>query len=190
MHTELEHFLATHERSSSESASWWGGQIALTIDSYITPDPPPDKLVTSARCVIIADSHILVMSNPAGEHILPGGRREPGEPLEQALVREVLEETGLVIPPGPQIAVLHCHHETPRPMIYPYPYPDFLNVIHLVRLPAVQAISVADTYELEGMFVPFDTLLEPRLPAHQWHLLNHIVRSALEQENQQLTQAT
>jgi ADP-ribose pyrophosphatase YjhB (NUDIX family) len=190
MHTELEHFLATHECNSSESASWRGGQIELTINSYLTADPPPDLFVTSSRCVIVADNHVLVMTNPAGEHILPGGRRGPGEPLERALAREVHEETGLTIPAGPQIAVFHYHHKTPRPVIYPYPYPDFLNVIHVVRLAETQVISVADTYELEGVFVPIDSILETRLPANQWHLLNHIVTATPDQERPQLTEAT
>lgn len=35
-----------------------------------------------------------------GQWSLPGGRVEPGESLDAAVVREVFEETGLVVTPG------------------------------------------------------------------------------------------
>ncbi len=37
----------------------------------------------------------------AGSWSLPGGRVEPGESDAQALVREIREETGLIVRPGP-----------------------------------------------------------------------------------------
>jgi 8-oxo-dGTP diphosphatase len=39
----------------------------------------------------------------AGLWSLPGGRVEPGESDEEALVREMLEETGLSVEPGPLV---------------------------------------------------------------------------------------
>jgi len=39
----------------------------------------------------------------AGLWSLPGGRVEPGESDEEALVREMLEETGLLVEPGPLV---------------------------------------------------------------------------------------
>lgn len=39
----------------------------------------------------------------AGLWSIPGGRIEPGETEAEALVREVLEETGLAVEPGPLI---------------------------------------------------------------------------------------
>jgi 8-oxo-dGTP diphosphatase len=42
----------------------------------------------------------------AGRWSLPGGRVEPGETDAQALAREMLEETGLVVTPGPLIGAV------------------------------------------------------------------------------------
>ena len=42
----------------------------------------------------------------AGRWSLPGGRIEPGESDAQALVREMLEETGLTIEPGPLVGAV------------------------------------------------------------------------------------
>jgi ADP-ribose pyrophosphatase YjhB (NUDIX family) len=42
----------------------------------------------------------------AGRWSLPGGRIEPGESDAQALVREMREETGLTVEPGPLIGAV------------------------------------------------------------------------------------
>lgn len=174
MHTELTAFLDSHEALTTESASWSGGQILLSVTSYVTDDGPPDELVTSARCVITAGECVLVMTNPGGDHILPGGRRESGERVTETLIREVHEETGLVISGASQLAVLHFHHETPKPAIYPYPYPDFLNLVYSVHLDRIPKVIVADTYELQGEFVPIALLSADRIPEIQWGLLQRL----------------
>ena len=42
----------------------------------------------------------------AGRWSLPGGRVEPGESDAQALVREMREETGLIVQPGPLVGAV------------------------------------------------------------------------------------
>jgi len=56
---------------------------------------------TAGRLLLIKRGH----EPEAGRWSLPGGRIEPGESDEQALVREVREETGLEVAPGRLVGV-------------------------------------------------------------------------------------
>src|SRR3954471_15177305 len=64
--------------------------VRLRLTSYVTDIPPPTEHVRSVRCVAFHEDSVLALRDPVGAHVLPGGRREPGETLE----REMLDETG------------------------------------------------------------------------------------------------
>ena len=51
----------------------------------------------SVKGVVTAGDHVLLLFNPRHEWELPGGRLDPGETPEECVVREVEEETGLVV---------------------------------------------------------------------------------------------
>jgi len=55
------------------------------------------RLPVSAKAVLFRDGAVLLGRNDRGEWELPGGRVEPHEQPEAAVVREVAEETGLVV---------------------------------------------------------------------------------------------
>lgn len=160
----------------NDHASWRGGQIELDVELYFTDRPPPAALTSSGRCIVLTGSQVLVMSNPGGEHILPGGRMHPGEALVDATIREVAEETGLAIADPVQVGVLVFHHRTPRPEVYRYPYPIFLNAVFVANAQEPQRLVVNDTYELDGQFVDTDLALA-RIPAYQRVLLRESVRA-------------
>ena len=54
----------------------------------------------SVKGVLIHDGRVLLLLNERDEWDLPGGRPDPGEDHRTALVREVLEETGLAVEVG------------------------------------------------------------------------------------------
>ncbi|MEW9553467.1 NUDIX hydrolase [Nonomuraea sp. NPDC050783] len=75
----------------------------------------------SGRILLIKRGH------PPGEGLwsIPGGRLEPGESDEAALRREVLEETGLRVEPGPLAGIV----ERPGPGGATYVIRDYLATV-------------------------------------------------------------
>lgn len=70
----------------------------------------PDRPIVGAAAVVIEDDRVVLVRRgrpPAyGEWSLPGGAVEPGETLEEAVVREVEEEIGLNVEVVELVAVL------------------------------------------------------------------------------------
>lgn len=74
------------------------------------------KLMHVAVAVIVRDGRILIARRP--EHVhqgglleFPGGKVEPGETVQQALVREIAEETGLGVPAESLEPVIGIRHD-------------------------------------------------------------------------------
>ena len=69
----------------------------------------PDRPYVGVGAVIVQDGKVLIVKRKydplAGRWSLPGGGVELGETLEDSIVREMLEETGLEIEVGPVIEV-------------------------------------------------------------------------------------
>ena len=69
----------------------------------------PQRPIVGVGGVIVTDGNVVLIRRRyeplKGHWSLPGGTVEVGETLEAALVREMLEETGLVVDVGPVIEV-------------------------------------------------------------------------------------
>jgi 8-oxo-dGTP pyrophosphatase MutT (NUDIX family) len=162
-------FLAKYTPSTAEMVHW--DDLRLRVTSYLTTETPPLHFVTSVRAIVLNGSSVILVHAPDGTHILPGGRREEGEALIDTLMREVLEETGWTIDQLQVLGFKHYHHLTPMPLDYPYPYPDFVQVVY--RAYAQQHLPEArelDGYEIETKFIAAaEALRLPLMPSdHMW----------------------
>ena len=88
-----------------------------------------------------------MLTNVDGRHYLPGGRVEPGETCLDALAREIEEECGLQIVESERIGFIHFKHLSSRPANYPYPYPDMIHLVYLVRASGEVRSGDTDGYE-------------------------------------------
>ena len=72
--------------------------------------PYPERPVVGVGAVVLDGDRVLLVKRGnaplKGHWSLPGGAVEIGETLEQAVAREVLEETGIAIDVGPIVEVL------------------------------------------------------------------------------------
>ncbi len=178
MDAMLEVFLAGRTPFTFETATW--GTLDLEIRYYASDKLPPDHLVTSVRAVVLASEHVLVIRDPTGdEHIVPGGRRRTGESLEDTVRREVLEETCWTVADLSILAVGHFHITSAVPEDYPYPNPDFLQLVYLTTaLEFHDERSIEDGWVAGCEMLPVDSLHERRISKPQQLLLAHAVSRA------------
>jgi 8-oxo-dGTP pyrophosphatase MutT (NUDIX family) len=72
----------------------WGEDIAWEF--YVSNEMPPIDLCTSVMCVAMIGPNEFVLTHNHRGWELPGGHIEPGESVEGALLRELMEETGFI----------------------------------------------------------------------------------------------
>jgi ADP-ribose pyrophosphatase YjhB (NUDIX family) len=126
--TDISQIVTPLALQADEQAEW--SPARLRVRTYLTTTLPPLDLVSSVRALVLQGDQILVVRDPISVHILPGGRREPGETFMQTLEREVLKETGWTIQSPRLIGLAHFQHLTPKHVAYRYPYPDFLHLVY------------------------------------------------------------
>lgn len=106
-------------------------QGRLRARGYTAAIPAPDIMVSAVRAVVFKGRRVVVVSEADGvSHVMPGGRREPGEGLETTVRRELLEECGWHVGALRPFAFLHFQHPGPKP---PPDWCDFVNVIYLTE---------------------------------------------------------
>lgn len=93
--------------------------MTTTADSVESNSPPIDVPRVAVGAVVLDESvpgekRILLVRRArppmAGQWSLPGGRLEFGERIDEAVRREVFEESGLVVQVGPLVEVVEAIH--------------------------------------------------------------------------------
>ena len=160
MDRALQAFLQGRTPLTEERVVWSGGgrELVQTRGAYALEAETalPLGLVTSVRAVLTRGRDIMVVRDPGGEHIVPGGRIDDGEELLEALKRELMEETGWSVRGTPtRLGLFHYHIHSPKPERYPYPYPDFLQILYRAKADShIPEAMEADGYELGAAFRP------------------------------------
>jgi hypothetical protein len=72
----------------------------------------------------------------------------------------VLEETGWALGSLARLAVVHYRHLGPRPAGYPFPYPDFAQIVFLAEAVTFHPDArLPDAWVAESGFRPWDAAL-------------------------------
>lgn len=150
-----------------EETQIWPPLGTMRIRCYLTDKMPPVRYVSSARAVVINGDRVLLVQDRDGVHIIPGGKLEPGESPEEAMRREVIEETGWSLVFCTPIGVLHFTHV--RPMSEGQgTQPDFLQVVY-AGIPGKYhpELREIDGYEIGAEFVSIDQVRQMTLGTGQ-----------------------
>ena len=99
----------------ADSAADHRAAIAARLSGYVrVPISRPGLRASVAVCVLLRDGvpGLLItrratgLRRHSGQWALPGGSREPGESVEETALRELREETGVVVAPDEVLGVL------------------------------------------------------------------------------------
>jgi ADP-ribose pyrophosphatase YjhB (NUDIX family) len=124
--------LAAHTPFADREIEW--PQIRLRLRGYAVGLDVPDIMISSVRAVVFRGSRVVVVHDPNGIHITPGGRREPGETVEETCRRELLEECGWRVGELRPLAIWHFQHLNDEPPPdFPFEWCDFANLIYLAE---------------------------------------------------------
>jgi 8-oxo-dGTP diphosphatase len=167
MDDDLAAYLAPLTAFAEERHTWPTGPMRLRC--YLTERPPPLRYVTSARGIVIDGDRVLAFEDPNNDkNLMPGGRLEPNETPEDALRRELLEETGWSLAAFRPIGLLHFHHLKRPPDGWPYPHPDFLQIVYAgVPDEYRPEMKEPDFHVIGSEFLPIDEARQLDLDAGQ-----------------------
>jgi 8-oxo-dGTP diphosphatase len=127
------------------------------------------RLILVAACALIdPDGRVLIAQRPAGKSMaglweFPGGKAEPGERLEQCLIRELREELGIAV-----------QEECLAPLTFAsHSYPDFYLPMPLYVCRRWQGFVEAREHQVLKWVRPHDLRNYPMPPADE-PLISHL----------------
>ncbi|MFC5261607.1 NUDIX domain-containing protein [Kribbella qitaiheensis] len=157
-------------------AFWeWGD-----LDVRFTTEQPPDELVSNVHVVSRTEGGVVVCANDLGWRFLPGGTREPDEPVHETARRELLEEAGARITgPLTWIGAHRADHRRPEPFRphLPHPVSYWINVVADVVIEAAPTNPPDGEQVTEVLVLPPDEAIA-YLGEHPDGVMGNVVRLA------------
>lgn len=114
----------------------WVDNKNYQVELYYSDELPEPSLCTSAYSLVFKNNLLLQTELKEGERPdrrldIPGGHIDEGETLEQTVIRETHEETGVCVYNPRLIAYLKVTCLKPKPENFKYPYPISYLVYYL-----------------------------------------------------------
>lgn len=123
-----------------------------------TNELPPEELISSAVALVFDGNHLLMTKLKARGWDVPGGHIEMGETPEEAMRREVYEETGVTLGAMRLFAVQRIRLLGDVPANYRYPFPDSFQAVFLGRPSRRDSFQTTDETSERAFFAPEDAL--------------------------------
>ena len=115
---------------------------------------PPLKLITAVFVLAFKDDSILLTNIRSRGWDIPGGHIETGESPEEAIQREVYEETGAILKTVELLGYMHLRILAPKPQGYSYPYPESYMILYWGTISGLEDFEENKEVIASGLFTP------------------------------------
>ena len=115
---------------------------------------PEQELVTTALVLAFAGDHLLMTNLVRRGWDIPGGHIEYGERPDEAVLREVYEETGATLGALHLLGYQRLRLLGPKPISYRYPYPDSYQAFYWAQVASLEDFLPTEEARGRALFAP------------------------------------